>query len=98
DRNVTGVQTCALPIYDFHFKKAFFYRFVNRQINRQTIESFRFELISTFLTYQEHINKVYEDLEKYIQGVSESKTISDTHSDDSRSEERRVGKDSRVRR
>lgn len=70
-------------VHDFHFKKAFFYRFVNRQINRQTIESFRFELISTFLTYQEHINKVYEDLEKYIQGVSESKTISDTHSDDS---------------
>src|SRR5699024_6541959 len=69
-------------VHDFHFKKAFFYRFVNRQINRQTIESFRFELISTFLTYQEHINKVYEDLEKYIQGVSESKTMTDTHSDD----------------
>ena len=71
------------PLHDYHFKKAFFYRFINRQINKQTIESFRFELISTFLTYQEHINKVYEDLEKYIQGVSESKTISDTHSDDS---------------
>ena len=70
-------------VHDFHFKKAFFYRFVNRQINRQTIESFRFELISTFMTYQEHINKVYEDLEKYIQGVSESKTMTDTHSDDS---------------
>ena len=70
-------------IHDYHFKKAFFYRFVNRQINRQTIESFRFELISTFLTYQDHINKVYEDLEKYIQGVSESKTLTDTHSDDS---------------
>ena len=70
-------------IHDYHFKKAFFYRFVNRQINQQTIESFRFELISTFLTYQDHINKVYEDLEKYIQGVSESKTLTDTHSDDS---------------
>ena len=61
-------------IHDYHFKKAFFYRFVNRQINRQTIESFRFELISTFLTYQDHINRVYDDLEKYIQGVSESNT------------------------
>ena len=69
-------------VHDFHFKKAFFYRFINRQINRQTIESFRFELISTFLTYQDHINRVYDDLEKYIQGVSESKTMTDTHSDD----------------
>lgn len=70
-------------VHDFHFKKTFFYRFINRQINRQTIESFRFELISTFLTYQNHINRVYDDLEKYIQGVSESKTMTDTHSDDS---------------
>lgn len=69
-------------VHDFHFKKTFFYRFINRQINRQTIESFRFELISTFLTYQDHINRVYDDLEKYIQGVSESKTMTDTHSDD----------------
>ena len=69
-------------VHDFHFKKTFLFRFINRQINRQTIESFRFELISTFLTYQDHINRVYDDLEKYIQGVSESKTMTDTHSDD----------------
>ena len=73
-------------VHDFHFKKAFFYRFVNRQINRQTIESFRFELISTFLTYQDHINRVYDDLDKYVQGVSESNTTQkDTQENESES-------------
>ena len=29
--------------HDTHFKKMFFYRFINREINRQTVESFMFE-------------------------------------------------------
>ena len=52
--------------HDTHFKKMFFYRFINREINRQTVESFMFELMSTFMINQGHINRVYNDLEKYI--------------------------------
>ena len=52
--------------HDTHFKKMFFYRFINREINRQTVESFMFELMSTFMMNQDHINRVYNDLEKYI--------------------------------
>lgn len=51
---------------DEHFKKTFFYRFLNREINFQTIESFKFSLLSTFLTNERFINAVYNDLEKYI--------------------------------
>lgn len=52
--------------YDHHFKKTFLYRFINRQINKQTIESFKIELISTFLMNQDYINRVYSDLDQYI--------------------------------
>lgn len=53
-------------VHDIHFKKAFLYRFINRQINKQTIESFKIELISTFLMNQDYINRVYSDLDKYV--------------------------------
>ena len=47
--------------HDTHFKKMFFYRFINREINRQTVESFMFELMATFMINQGHINRVYND-------------------------------------
>lgn len=53
-------------VHDQHFKKAFMYRFINRQINRQTIESFKMELISVFMTYENYINRSYQDIEKYL--------------------------------
>jgi len=52
--------------HDLHFKKVFFYRFINRKINRQTIESFKFELMSTFLSNQDFINRIYTDVELYL--------------------------------
>ena len=54
------------PVNDEHFKKNFLYRFINRQINRQTIESFKLELISVFMSNQKYINMVYTDLEDYV--------------------------------
>ncbi len=54
------------PVHDEHFKRSFFYRFINRQINRQTIESFKLELLSVFMSNKTYINMVYEDLEDYI--------------------------------
>ena len=60
------------PVFDEHFKKAFLYRFINRRINRQTVEAFQLELLSTFLTNEDYINRVYEDLDKYITQSNES--------------------------
>lgn len=51
---------------DIHFKKAFLYRFINRQINRQTIEAFKLELMSTFLMNKDYINIIYSDMDKYL--------------------------------
>ena len=51
---------------DEHFKQTFLYRFLNRQINFQTVESFRVSLLSTFLMNQKYINTVYNDLDQYI--------------------------------
>src|SRR5699024_10463562 len=42
-------------------------RFVNRQINRQTVEAFKMELLSTFISNETFIKTLYEDLEKYIE-------------------------------
>lgn len=54
------------PAFDQHFKRGFITRFVNRRIGRQTVDSFRMALLSTFLTNQRYINAIYQDLDKYI--------------------------------
>ena len=54
------------PENDEHFKQTFLMRFLNRQINFQTIESFKVSLLSTFLINERFINTVYNDLDKYI--------------------------------
>lgn len=70
--------------HDRHFKKSFMFRFLNRQINKQTVESFKFDLISTFMTYEDYINTIYKDSEKYIHRLSESESNSNatSHSTD----------------
>lgn len=60
------------PEHDLHFKKNFLLRFINRQINRQTIEAFQFELLSTFLSNKDFIDRVYNDLERYITQATEN--------------------------
>ena len=65
DRLFTGLSLTHRE-NDEHFKKTFLMRFFNRQINFQTIESFKVSLLSTFLMQQYYINTVYADLDKYI--------------------------------
>lgn len=62
------------PDHDLHFKKTFIYRFINRRINRQTIEAFKLELLSVFMSHQDYINRVYQDMDKYVTqtAISES--------------------------
>lgn len=65
DRLFTGLSLTYRE-NDLHFKKTFLMRFLNRQINFQTVESFRVALLSTFLMNQHYMNTVYADLDKYI--------------------------------
>lgn len=65
DHLFTGVSLNQ-RVYDSHFKKAFLYRFLNRQINRQTIEAFRVELLSTFISNNQYLNNMYENLDQFI--------------------------------
>ena len=71
DRLFLGVKLDD-PVHDLHFKKTFFYRFLNRGINRQTLESFQMELMNVFYTNESYINRVYKDMEKYITQTQES--------------------------
>lgn len=69
DQLFYGLQLATVES-DTHFKKNFLLRFINRQINRQTIEAFQMELMNTFLTNEAFINRVYQDLEKYVTNQS----------------------------
>ena len=57
--------------HDEHFKKAFLFRFLNRNINRQTVEAFKFELAATFYANRTYINHLYENIEKMIASESD---------------------------
>ena len=65
DKLFTGVSL-TIRENDEHFKRTFLVRFLNRQINFQTIDSFKVSLLSTFLINERFINTVYNDLDKYI--------------------------------
>lgn len=58
--------------HDIHFKKTFINKFLNRQIGRQTIEDFSTQVLYTFFLYEEYINLVYSDLDKYLTRHSEN--------------------------
>lgn len=58
---------------DHYFKKGFLMRFINRQINRQTIESFKMELLATFISNEDFINRLFKDIDLYVTGTSENK-------------------------
>ena len=66
---------------DEQFKKTFVMRFLNRQINFQTIDMFRVQLLNTFLTNEVYINTVYKDLEKYINQTQENNSTSKQEND-----------------
>jgi len=74
--------------HDEHFKKMFIFKFINRQIQKQTIESFKYDLSYVFMTRQDYLNRIYRDGEKYINRLNEnvsnskSKGKSNTQSDD----------------
>lgn len=64
--NLFASQSLENVEHDEHFKKTFLYRFINRYINRQTIESFKLELLSTFMSNQDFINRMYKDIDDLV--------------------------------
>lgn len=70
---------------DKKFKKTFVNRFLNKQIEFQTIELFSSTLLSIIFSYEEHIEGIYSDMEKYFNAQSESETTNQgTSQSDSR--------------
>ena len=70
---------------DKHFKRAFLLHFMERQINKQTIENFSAQLSYVFMMNQDYLNRVYQDLDKYLTGHSENENQSQvTGSSDNR--------------
>lgn len=63
------------PAFDNQFKKMFLYRFINRQINRQTVESFKMQLLYTFLNHQDFLNRLAKDLDQYLTNATEQEQI-----------------------
>ena len=53
----------------------FLYRFINRQINRQTVESFKMQLLYTFLNHQDFLNRLAKDLDQYLTNATEQEQI-----------------------
>src|SRR5699024_10399643 len=62
-------------VFDEQFKKMFLYRFINRQISRQTVESFKMQLLYTFLNHQDFLNRLAKDLDQYLKNETEQEQI-----------------------
>ena len=72
DEDVSGIVTTVLfngftfsDEVDPLFKKMFTQRFLNREINRQTVEAFTGKLLYTTYAYQSYIETVFTDLIAY---------------------------------
>ena len=79
DEDVSGIVTDVLfngftfsEEVDSLFKKMFTQRFLNREINRQTVEAFTGKLLYTTYAYQTYIETVFTDLLAYAN--NEAKT------------------------
>ncbi|MDU7578629.1 MAG: hypothetical protein E7K43_20775 [Bacillus subtilis] len=61
---------------DKHFKQAFVTRFLDREINRQTIESFASQVMYISITHSDYINEVFsKDFMMYVNNTSFSESI-----------------------
>lgn len=61
---------------DRNFKEAFVTRFLDREINRQTIEAFASQVLYVTITHEEYIHTVFSnDYIKYIEGHTTTDTL-----------------------
>ena len=72
--------------HDRYFKKMFLSRFLDREINAQTLEGFVSKLQYVFMTNRKLLNEVFENFDRYVKQESTQKTesldgnLSDTRS------------------
>lgn len=81
DTDVSGIVTDVFfngftfsDAVDPVFKKVFTQRFLNREINRQTVEAFTGKVLYTTYAYQEYIETVFTDLLAYANNESTTTT------------------------
>lgn len=60
--------------FDNYFKRAYINRFLDRQIMFQTLDLYRSKNISYFLTQKEFLDKLFADLDKYLQSNTTGKS------------------------
>lgn len=51
---------------DKKFKQGFLNRFLDRQINRQTLEAFATQVVYVFISNEDYLNRLYSDLDQYL--------------------------------
>lgn len=71
---------------DYHFKKTFIQKFVNKTINRQTIESFSQQVVYTLSVQYDYINQIY-DIEDFLLHKTKSEHENTNESQSSTSKE-----------
>lgn len=67
---------------DLLFKKSFTIHFLDREINRQTVEAFGMQVITVCITHEDYLNVVYSssEVEKYLQSQGFTEHNEDTTS------------------
>lgn len=66
------------PESDKLFKRTFINKFLNRQIKFQTVEGFSSQVIYTLLSNFDYINKLYDELDDYLNGKQTNETNENT--------------------
>lgn len=62
---------------DYKFKKMYINKFMEREINRQTLEAFASQNVYVTLMMEEYIINLYENMKKIINGDTETYNIQD---------------------
>lgn len=69
---IFGGYSFESELVDKTIKRLFLKRFYDREINRQTLESFALQVQNVSLTYENYINEAVLNISKYILGESSS--------------------------
>src|SRR5699024_11442195 len=97
-RNVTGVQTCALPIFVIPIDQTNGADIIARMAQSQMDMEVMFAGISLYQQHQANLEQMKQQAQRLEVAVSPMWFLSqEEYTQDNRSEERRVGKERRAR-
>ena len=75
NRRIFHGLSLAKPEYDQSFKRMFVNRFLNRQIQTQTIDAFSAKVSYEFLQLTPYLNNLFENFDKYVTGQTDSHQV-----------------------